>query len=169
MLSQAYTFRAAKPVWAKGRNREMNVNLLFAGTLPKLPKATLAITAACSYMAFLNGEFFCAGPARTAHGFFRVDEISLDGHLTHDENLLEIKSLGAYLDSFQYLRQPSFLCAEVVSAGNVVLRTDVAGKNIFQCILITERIQKTQRFVLWMVCFMIRIKKFYIIFRVVKM
>ncbi|MBR5280614.1 MAG: hypothetical protein IKU26_06595 [Clostridia bacterium] len=146
MLSQAYHFTAAKPVWAKDRSREMNVNLLFAGTLPKMPKATLAITAACSYVAYLNGAFLCAGPARTAHGFFRVDEISLDGHLTKDNNVLEIKSLGAYLDSYQHLRQPSFLCAEVVSAGNVVLRTDVAGENIFKCTLITERIQKTHRF-----------------------
>lgn len=146
MLSKVYSFMAAKPVWAKGRSREMNVNLLFTGQLPALSEATLAITAACSYVVFLNGEFLCTGPARTARGFFRVDEIQLDGKLTGAENLLEIKSLGAYLDSYQHLRQPSFLCAEVVSTGNVVLRTDVMGGNVFQCTLITERIQKTHRF-----------------------
>lgn len=146
MLSQAYTFRAAKPVWAKGRNREMNVNLLFTGTLPELSQATLAITAACSYVAYLNGAFLCAGPARTAHGFFRVDEIALDGKLTAGDNLLEIKSLGAYLDSYQYLRQPSFLCAEVTSGEDTVLRTDAMGENIFQCTLLSERVQKVQRF-----------------------
>ncbi len=146
MLSKEYNFMEAKPVWAKGRNREMNINLLFTGHLPGANCATLAITAACSYVVFLNGAFLCAGPARTAHGFFRVDEIALDGKLTKAENLLEIKSVGSYLDSYQTLRQPSFLCAEVISGEKVVLRTGVEGEHIFQCTLITERIQKTQRF-----------------------
>ncbi len=146
MLSEEYAFHVAKPVWAKGRNREMNVNLLFTGTLPEYSTPTLAITAACSYVTFLNGEFLCAGPARTAHGFFRVDEIVLDGKLNQADNLLEIKSLGSYLDSYQTLCQPSFLCAEVVSEGDVVLRTGVSGNNIFQCTLITERLQKVHRF-----------------------
>ena len=146
MFSQTYHFTEAKPVWAQGRSGEMNTNLLFTGTLPAVTNATLAITAACSYVAFLNGAFLCAGPARCAHGFFRVDEIKLDGKLTDTENLLEIKSLGAYLDSYQHLRQPSFLCAEVVAGGEVLLCTDVAGKKNFTVTLITERIQKTQRF-----------------------
>ncbi len=146
MLSKAYHFIEAKPVWAKGRNREINVNLLFTGTLPLLPRATLAITAACSYVAFINGEFLCAGPARAAHGFFRVDEIALDGKLTNAENVLEIKSVGSYLDSYLTLCQPSFVCGEVTAQGKVILRTGVSGENIFRCTSIAERLQKVQRF-----------------------
>lgn len=146
MLSSKYHFTQAVPVWAKGRCREMNVNLLFTGNLPKTDCATLAITAACSYMAFLNGEFLCAGPARCAHGFFRVDEIALDGKLSRDTNVLEIKTAGYYLDSFMTLCQPSFLCAEVRQGAQVVCRTGTAGADCFTCTEITERLQKVQRF-----------------------
>ncbi len=146
MLSQEYQFIQAIPVWEKDRSREMNVNLLFTAQLPQQDQAVLAISAACSYVAFLNGAFLCAGPARTAHGFFRVDEIVLDGKLTEATNVLEIKTAGYYLDSYMTLCQPSFLCAEVRAGEEVLCCTGVSGANILRCTQITERIQKVQRF-----------------------
>ena len=146
MLSKEYLFTKAVPVWAEGRSREMNVNLLFTGNIPYADHATLAISAACSYMAFLNGTFLCAGPARAAHGFFRVDEIALDGKLTENSNLLEIKTAGYYVDSFMTLRQPSFLCAEVRQGTQVVCCTGTVGTDCFTCTEIAERLRKVQRF-----------------------
>ena len=80
MLSKQYEFKKAQPVWADDREREMNVTLRFTATLPKSMSGedvTLALAASCTYQIFVNGQFLAAGPARCAHGYFRVDEFSL--------------------------------------------------------------------------------------------
>ncbi len=118
-----YEFKTAKPVWAKGREKEMNLRLGFIATVPPMEKATLALACQSIYRLFVNGEFVATGPARACHGYYRVDEIVLDGLLTKEQNVIAIEVAGFNVNSFYLLDQPSFLCAEVVSEGKVVTAT----------------------------------------------
>lgn len=61
----------------------------------------------------MNGEFICAGPARAAHGWYRVDEICLSPFLTEDRNYVVTEVLGYNVNSYDTLDQPSFLTEEI--------------------------------------------------------
>jgi alpha-L-rhamnosidase len=57
----------------------MNLTLGFRGVFKAKSnqKYTLKITASALYRVYINGEFLGYGPARAAHGYFRVDEYDL--------------------------------------------------------------------------------------------
>lgn len=136
----------AKPVWAAGREKEMNVNLGFRTVFQASAGNPVKVKIAAStiYRIFLNGEFLGSGPARAAHGWFRVDEYDLDSRLRAGENILAIEVAGYNVNSFYTLDQPSFLLAEVEADGKVIRATG-AGKD-FEAFLIKERLQKTERY-----------------------
>lgn len=149
MLSKRYSFIKALPVWAAGREREMNLTLNYTATLPKTTAGedvVLALAASCTYEIFVNGDFLAAGPARCAHGFFRVDEFNL-GKLLQDResNVLEIRVAGYYTNCFMTLQQPSFLCAEVRS-GEDVLRWTAPEAGDFTGKVFAPKVQKVQRY-----------------------
>ena len=77
MLSQKISFRKAVPVWEKGKDTVMNHSIVLRSVIGKDADARLRIAAHSRYQIFVNGEFFSAGPARAAHGFFRVSEYNL--------------------------------------------------------------------------------------------
>ena len=109
MLSRCFSFIKAVPVWADNREREMNLTLLFSIKTPWIQAPVLRLAASCSYMLFINGTFISTGPARCAHGFFRVDEIPLT--LQQDKlNQIEIMVAGYNVNSYMHLNQSSFLC-----------------------------------------------------------
>ncbi|NLI99868.1 MAG: hypothetical protein GX371_01770, partial [Bacteroidales bacterium] len=66
----------AVPVWAEGREKEMNLNLGFRGsfTAEEAQNAQIKIAASTLYRMYVNGHFIGSGPARAAHGYFRIDE-----------------------------------------------------------------------------------------------
>lgn len=138
-----YEFKAAKPIWAKGRQTEINLHLGFAATIPAAEKATLAIAAQCVYRLFVNGKFVAFGPARACHDYYRVDEIVLDGLLTRENNTVAVEVAGYNADSYYLLDKPSFLCAEVLAGGKAVAAT---GTGDFVCTLLPEYAQKVQRY-----------------------
>lgn len=72
-----YSFKRAVPVWADGREKEMNVWLAFTTKVPCGKHTILSVTGSSAYNIRINGEFFAFGPARCAHGFYRVDELDL--------------------------------------------------------------------------------------------
>ena len=139
---QSYTFLKAQPVWAKDREREKNLTLVFRAELPAAA-AVLRITGHSDYQIFINGDFFAQGPARAGHGFFRVDELDLQPKLNRPRNLLCILAAGYNVNSFALTDQPAFLCAEVVEDGSVLAATGT--EQPFLCTVYNEKVQKTPR------------------------
>ena len=142
-MSIPYNFKAAIPVWEEGTTKQMNRSLSFCYDLNKTSSAVLALTASSSFVILVNGNFVAHGPARCAHGFFRVDEYELAPYLTEEINRVTIRVVGYNVNSYCYLNQPSFLVAEIISNGEVLAATGVSD---FECFATDERIIKTQRF-----------------------
>jgi alpha-L-rhamnosidase len=136
----------AKPVWAAGRETEMNVNLGFRTVfqIPLQNTVKVKITASTIYRVFLNGEFLGSGPARAAHGYFRIDEYDISKQVHAGENILAVEVAGYNVNSFYTLDQASFLLAEVEIDGKTVRATG-NGKD-FEAFQIKERLQKTERY-----------------------
>lgn len=138
-----YKFRTAVPVWETGTNKMMNRTISFCANIKGGQKATVAAAASCSFILLVNGEFVAHGPARCAHGHFRVDEYDITSYLTKAVNRVTFRVVGYNVNSFSYLNQPSFLCAEITSNGDILAAT---GANGFTCYGTDERIIKTQRY-----------------------
>ena len=138
-----YTFKKAHPIWAKGREKEINLWLDFSVKVPKSDDCRICLTSNSYYSLRVNGEFFCFGPARAAKGFYRVDELDLSKVLTEETNDISIRVAGYYFPSFYTFEQDSFLCAEVIDHGKVLYAT---GSNGFDCSLVPEHEQEVQKF-----------------------
>lgn len=141
------TFRSAQPIWLEGREREMNLTVGFSATIAKPASApvTLRLTGATLYRIWLNGQFAGHGPARAAHGFYRVDELDLTARLHSGDNVIAIEVAGYNANSYYVLNQPSFLQAEVV-AGDKVLASTAGTGRAFSAHVVTERVQKVARY-----------------------
>ncbi len=135
-------FFRAVPVWPRGRRKKMNDFVLFVARFVVAEKSAvcLKITASTYFRAKLNGEFLAHGPARGPQGYFRIERLPLA--VKDGENVVEIEVSGANINSFDYLDQPSFLQAEVVSSENILAAT---GKDFKAFDLSHERVAKTSR------------------------
>lgn len=106
-------FQKAVPIWAKGRADEMNCELAFRAIIAG-QDASLHLAASSIYRVWVNGKFVCAGPARAAHGFYRVDEIDLTPQLCAGQNTVVIEVTAFNVNSYDTLDQPGFLTAEIL-------------------------------------------------------
>ena len=137
-------FLSAKPVFAEGMQSEMNVQLGFYATVPSLPHTVLRLCGASMYQIYINGSFFRSGPARAAHGKFRVDELELTPLLTKEENTVVILLQSNCCNSYVMPRSEGFLQAEIVSGDDVLAYT--AKDGTFKCVRVDGHVQKTLRF-----------------------
>jgi alpha-L-rhamnosidase len=138
--------KKAIPVWAEGREKEMNLNLGFHGVFRKEvnQNVKLRITASTLYRVFINGKFLGYGPARAAHGFFRIDDYDLSRISENGVNVIAVEVAGYNVNSYYTIDEPSFLQAEVESDGKILLAT---GSNSgFDAFQIKERLQKAERY-----------------------
>jgi alpha-L-rhamnosidase len=110
------SFAAASPVWAYDRETEMNLWLSFRAVAKGAGKTVLRLTGSSAYEVKVNGQFIAFGPARCAHGFYRVDELDLSD-MIKEAAVVVINVAGYNADSFYHLNQPSFLCAELIEDG----------------------------------------------------
>jgi len=138
-----YVFQRAKPIWAANRHLEKNCELAFRALIPGTQPAQLALAASSIYRCWVNGMFVSAGPARSAHGYYRVDEIDLTPWLTEQTNLLVIEVVGYNTNTFDTLDQPSFLTAEVCRNDKPIAAT---GSSTFEVYDRQQRIQRVQRY-----------------------
>ena len=127
-----YNFRKALPVWEEGKENEMNYNLVFRAVVDKSNDAKISLTASSMYQMFVNGVLVSEGPARAGHGYYRVDEIDLSEHLTEEKNVVCIYVQGYCVENYYLINQPSFLCAEIVSEGQVVASTGNSGFEAYE-------------------------------------
>lgn len=138
----------SRPVWPAGREREINDFVGFRAQVEKSAvagPAVLRLATSGVYRAFVNGAFVGHGPARAAHGYYRVDEIDITDRLRPGRNAVAVEVSVAHVDSYYVLNQPAFVQAEVI-AGTRVLAATGAAENSFDAFLLSHRIQKVQRY-----------------------
>lgn len=145
MENKEFHYKKALPVWGEGFLTEKNITISFSARIDykKGSPAVFYASTAGTYTVFLNGNVIAYGPARTAHGFFRVDKIDLTPHLKAGENLLVARVTGYNVDSFVVLDQPPFFCAEAEVDGEIVAATGVSGFSVHRLV---ERVQRVQRY-----------------------
>lgn len=140
--TETVKFEKALPVWPFGRESEMNFWISFRTIANGAEKTVLRLTGSSAYIVKVGGEFVAFGPARCAHGFFRVDELDLSKYVK-DRSVITISVAGYNTDSFYHIDQPSFLCAELIENGSVSAAT---GDDGFICRVMTEHEQKAERY-----------------------
>ncbi len=145
--AEAMEFRTAKPMWPTGREVEKNLSVGFRAVFeaPGTDRTVLRLAASTIYRAYVNGEFCGCGPARGPHGFYRIDEWDITNRLKPGKNLVVVEVAGYNANSYYLLDQPSFLQAEIVCGPKILASTCGDGVR-FEAIVITERLQKVQRY-----------------------
>jgi len=135
-------FEKALPVWLLGREKEMNLWISLRAVASGAKKTVLRLTGSSAYDIRVNGTFIAFGPARCAHGFYRVDEIDLTEAVS-EQAVITVNVAGYNADSFYHLDQSSFICAELIEDGEITAATGADG---FLCRVMTEHEQKAQRY-----------------------
>lgn len=136
-------FKKARPVWQTGAETLMNTTLVFEAECPASESAILRVTGASYYNIYVNGEFTAVGPARTAHGYYRVDELPIK--LDKKSNTVKIIVMGYAANSFCHIDAPSFIQAEIETEEGVSAYTD-AMQNTFHAYLWNGKLRKVQRY-----------------------
>ena len=134
-------FINARPVWGEGLLTEKNVTLGFHAEIDGGRDAVIRVATSGFYRVFLNGEFVFYGPARCAHGFFRVDEVPLK--LPAGRVHVAIEVVNYYINAFGYIRQPGFIQAEIAVENEVLAATGESG---FDAVRLNERVRRIQRY-----------------------
>lgn len=143
MKTQSISFQSAVPVWAAGREKELNLWLSARAVLSPAKSCILKVTGSSAYVVKVDGAFVAFGPARSAHGFYRVDELELASYIREGGSVLTITVAGYNCNSFYHLDQPSFLCAELSADGALIAAT---GRNGFSFREVSEHEQKVERY-----------------------
>ncbi|MDB6167880.1 MAG: hypothetical protein JWM88_744 [Verrucomicrobia bacterium] len=124
----------------------MNTWLSFHADVSAAPgaSATLRIAAAQACRILVNGELAGRGPARTAHGFARVDEWPVRAS---DSGALRvvIEVMGYGVPTFCSTHEPPFCCAELVVGRRAVAWTAVSDGG-FTAEHRVERVQRVERY-----------------------
>ena len=139
-----YAFAKATPVWKRGKEQERNTSLAVCATIA-VGQTTLRVAGASVFTVTVNGNFVYYGPARAAHGFFRVSEIDLSAHLTKTENTVAIRAVGYNILTYSHPKNDAFVCAEIVAGGEVVAATGDNGFG-FSYYEMPERVQRVHRY-----------------------
>ncbi|MGA7722970.1 MAG: hypothetical protein WCA84_17520 [Ignavibacteriaceae bacterium] len=147
LKQQIVNFKMASPVWAEGREKEMNLLMGFRGVFPasKGNSSVLRITASSLYRFFVNGHFAGCGSARSAPGFYRIDEWDISKYLVTGKNIISIEVIGYNVKSFYIAKHFSFLQSELVCNGKILLATGNSTGN-FEGFEIKGHVEKVERF-----------------------
>jgi alpha-L-rhamnosidase len=143
-------FKEALPVWQKGKEKEMNYSMLFKTVIlcneNSGKRYVVRIAASTVYQLFINGKFITTGPCRTAHGYYRVDEIDITEDLDLGDNVVAILVAGYNINNYYTLNQPSFLQAEIVEETYGIVLAATGSCNPFYSRPYKERIKKTDKY-----------------------
>ena len=141
----APAFVEAQGVWAKGREKEMNLSLRFEAVTQIAAGAKSVIVRATGCSVFrlrVNGEFAGYGPARGPKGVDRVDEWEVTKFVRAGKNVFEFDVAGYNVPNYYLPNQPSYLRAEIVADGRILAAT---GTDAFQARRL-NRVQKISRY-----------------------
>ncbi len=140
-------FVRAQPIWPAGQERVMNTFIGFRTVLDlkTISSTILKLTASTLYRVSVNGQFAGHGPARAAHGYYRVDEWPIEKYLRPGKNVIAIEVAGYNVNSYYLLNQPAFLQAEIIADGQVLAATRTEDSS-FTAEDLNYRVRKVQRF-----------------------
>ena len=137
----AIGFHEAQPVWVRGAEDETNAFYGFSATFRAGKDAVCRFSAASIARVFVNGCFAGCGPARSAEGWMRVDEIPIGDFMVDGTNVVAVEVSSPRVPGLYLMDREPFLAAEIVSGGRVVAATgrDFKALNL-------PRVRKTSRF-----------------------
>lgn len=131
-------FLCAKPIWLRGKEREMNVHAVFQANVQASGRVELHMGGTAFYRIWADGQFLASGPARTARGYIREEIYSLP----EGTKSVVIEAVGYYCHSISTVWQPSYIMAEIRRQEEVFAYT---GKDF--CGFAAEcKVQKTERY-----------------------
>lgn len=139
---EQFEFQKARPVWAAGRTDEKNCELAFRCLVPA-GEWVLSLASSGLYRVWVNGQFVAAGPARSAHGYYPVDCLELERYCRAQSNVLVVEVLGAGVATYDTLKAPHFLQAELTRREKAVAYT---SDGRWQCFCLGQRIRQVQRY-----------------------
>ena len=135
-------FKKAIPVFAKGEENSLNYPLTLCAEIESLKYTKLFIGAFSFYRLYINGKFVCAGPARAAKGYARIDEIDADKYNVNGKNTIELQIAGYNCGSISTARQSSFVVCELRRGEDTLLYTGRDFEGYFDF----RRVQKVERY-----------------------
>lgn len=127
-----------KAYWIEHITRK-NYEICLTKRIGKAADAVIRIIAKYTYNLYVNGQFVCYGPARTAEGYARVDCIDLRGLLTKEENIISIFCLSVETKTLCFSAGASYIGCELCVDGVTYEASD------FQCFLMTDRVDRVER------------------------
>jgi len=92
----------------------------------------LRLTGASLYRVLVNGTFAGHGPARAAHGFYRLDELDIAPHLRAGRNEVVVEVAGYNVNSFYLLGVPGEL-KKSIDGHNLSITTPDLGPDDAPC------------------------------------
>lgn len=128
----------AKPIWIKGKEKEMNIHAVFRAKAEISGKGALRVAGTAFYRIILNGCFLAAGPARAAGGYVREDVFSLDS----GNYEIIIEAVGYHCRSLSTVCQTSYIMAEITDGDMLKACT---GRD-FEGFLPECKLQKVERY-----------------------
>ncbi len=135
-------FELAKPIWAKGKEQELNSSLFFSTSINKKGIYKINIAANNFYRIFINGKMKFYGPSRDAHFYYRVDQYKVN--LNKLKNIIVIEVSGSNCFSFYTTNTRPFLLCEIKDKNNNIL--SYTSDNKFSIFNNDTRIRKVTRF-----------------------
>ena len=148
-------FTKAVPVWISGKQVEKNVTASFRAVIQnnQATDVRLRLTASSDYRAYVNGEFLGHGPCVAGFGYYRVDELDISRLLkSTGDNIIAIEVAGYNVNNYYLINQPSFLQAEIIAGGKVIVATasqpPSAGEitPLFEAAVMEQRVQDVPKF-----------------------
>ncbi|MBR2988524.1 MAG: hypothetical protein IKC64_02230 [Clostridia bacterium] len=134
-------FKKARAVYPQNLLRKLNSFVEFTQTVQLHLGSLIRLTCNNFYRLTVNGEFVAFGPARTAGGYGRVDEISLDKYANKTVDI-KIEVASYYCRSLSTVIQDGYLCAEIEQNGTV---THYTGRD-FTCYIPKHKITVCERY-----------------------
>ena len=122
-------------VWAKNKSFEKNLSLAFVLKLNEETEMNVKISASSFYKLIIDGNMVGFGPQRASHGYFRAQRFSVKGNVV----VVEVTNVG--IKTFCWIKQPPFFTCEIITD-----KGKTYNQNDFTCYLLTDRIQKVQRY-----------------------
>ena len=126
--------------WAKGYEKEKNRTFAFVYRAERdLRFAALRMCGAQEYRVWRGEKLVGYGPARTAHGYARVDRYELGVFRCGEQLTVEVSAHN--VRCLSEAGMGPYFAAEVISEEKLVADTDD-----FRCFSLTDRVQKVLRF-----------------------
>ncbi len=127
-------------VWGKNYIGKINLGLFFRLIIENEKKETayLELSAKQVYKVILNGITVGYGPERTAHGYSKLDRMTLD--FRTGKNVLVIEVLQPFTESYYLVKENAYFSCVLKVGEKTYTSTD------FSCYLQSDRVENSQRY-----------------------